>query len=78
MNSLDELFRNEILEDLEEDTIFDDESSLVEAAMSNHELDMLEEAENTILEDSELDDILELDDNDEIDDLMDMEDVTYE
>lgn len=76
--SLDDLFRKEILEDLEEDTIFDEDDTLVEAAMSEKELDLLEEAENTILEDSDLEDFLELDDNDEIDDLMDMEDITHE
>lgn len=78
MDSLDSLFRNEILEDLEEDTIFDDDNSLVEAAMSEHELDMLDEAESIILEGGNIEDFLDLDENDELDDFIDMEDITHE
>ena len=78
MNSIDELFRNEILEDLEEDTIFDDDNSLIEATMSDKELSLLDEVEESINEDTDIEDILSLDDNDEIDDLMDLEDAYYE
>lgn len=79
--SLDSLFRNEILEDLEEETFFDDDDCLVEASMSSDELDLLDEAENMIFEsDKDLDDFLD-DNNDDdinIDDLIDMEDISYE
>ena len=78
IESVDDLFRNEILEDMEEDTIFDDDNSLVEAVMDNHELDVLDEFSETVLEDSELDDLMDLDDNDIIDDMMDLEDEEHE
>ena len=76
--SLDELFRSEILEDLEEDTMFDEDDSLVEASMSEHELTLLDEIDESTMDDKDLEEFLDLDENDEIDDLMDMEDITYE
>lgn len=78
VKSIDDLFRREILEDLEEDTFLDDENSLVEAVMSESELALLDEAEQTILEDDELDDFLNNDEEDILDDLIDLEDGIHE
>lgn len=76
--SIDDLFRNEILEDLEEDTFLDDENSLVEAVMSDHELSLLDEAEQIVLEDSDLDDFLSDNEEDILDDMIDWEDGIHE
>ena len=78
VKSIDDLFRREILEDLEEDTFLDDENSLVEAVMSESELALLDEAEQTILEDDELDDFLNDDEEDILDDMIDLEDDIHE